>query len=126
MLNVSPRRREYETLPSLNNPAIPARAPLPQGETEDTKRIVERFGDAVIAAGLHNDQQMVYIRPDQLVDLANSQNREARLRGPRRRRLGGLLQAARQQTIDARFHSLPAALLRRRRRLSGGRIATSC
>ncbi len=71
MLNVSPRHREYETLPGLNNPAIPACAPLPQGETEDTARIVERFGDDVLAAGLHLGQQIVHIRPERLLELAN-------------------------------------------------------
>ena len=70
MLNVSPRYREYENLPSLNNPAIPALPPLPSGETEDTRRIVERFGEDVIAAGEHLGQQIVYIKPAKLVELA--------------------------------------------------------
>jgi len=108
MLNVSPRRREYETLPGLNNPAIPARAPLPQGETDDTKRIVERFGDAVIAAGLHNDQQMVYIRPDQLVDLANFLKTEEKLAYEALVDVSSVdcskLPAG--ETIDARFHTV--------------------
>ena len=54
MLNVSPRTREYETLPGLNNPSVPSVAPLPTGETEDTRRIAERFGTDILAAGLHN------------------------------------------------------------------------
>gem|GEM_PF-5645502 len=29
MLNVSPTQREFETLPGLNDPTIPALAPLP-------------------------------------------------------------------------------------------------
>jgi NADH dehydrogenase I D subunit len=70
MLNVSPVRRAYETLPGLNNPAIPAVAPLPAGESEDTTRIVERFGDAILAAGLHRGQQIVYIKPESLTALA--------------------------------------------------------
>jgi NADH-quinone oxidoreductase subunit C/D len=70
MLNVSPIRREYETLPGLNDLSIPALAPLPTGETEDTQRIVERFGDSVLAAGLHSGQQMVIIQPEKLVELA--------------------------------------------------------
>lgn len=53
MLNVSPVHREYETLPGLNDITIPAVAPLPTGETEDTQRIVEQFGDAILAAGEH-------------------------------------------------------------------------
>ena len=71
MLDVSPLHREYETLPGLNNPAIPAVAPLPTGSTPDTERIVERFGAAVLAAGTHNDQQVVYIKPERLVELAD-------------------------------------------------------
>ncbi|MCC6454425.1 MAG: NADH dehydrogenase (quinone) subunit D [Caldilineaceae bacterium] len=70
MLNVSPRYREYETLPGLNDPSIPALAPVPTGESEDTKRIVERFGEDILEAGLHNGQQMVYVKPERLVELA--------------------------------------------------------
>ena len=70
MLNVSPTYRPYETLPGLNDPTIPAVAPLPSGETEDTKRIVERFGEDILVAGEHNGQQMVYVDADRLVDLA--------------------------------------------------------
>ena len=44
MLNVAPRFREYETLPSLNDPSIPALTPLPSGESADTQSIVARFG----------------------------------------------------------------------------------
>ena len=47
MLNVSPRRKEYETLPGISDPSIPARAPLPAGDTPDIQRIVERFPDDV-------------------------------------------------------------------------------
>ena len=61
MLNVAPRFREYETLPSLNDPSIPALPPLPSGESADTQRIVERFGEDILAAGLHNGQQIVYV-----------------------------------------------------------------
>ncbi len=70
MLNPSPRYREYETLPGINDVAIPAPTPLPTGETADTQRIVARFGDAILAAGLHNGQQVVYVKPDQLPALA--------------------------------------------------------
>jgi len=69
MLNVSPVRRAYETLPGLNDITIPALAPLPTGETEDTKRMVERFGEDILAAGEHNGQQIVYVKADKLVDL---------------------------------------------------------
>lgn len=70
MLNVSPIHREYETLPGINDPSIPAVAPLPTGETEDTQRIVERFGEDIIAAGVHDGQQVVYVEPERLRDLA--------------------------------------------------------
>src|SRR3954470_17745 len=69
MLNVSPTSRAYATLPGLNDITIPALAPLPTGETEDTKRIVERFGEDIIAAGEHDGQQVIYVRPDNLLDL---------------------------------------------------------
>ncbi|MEZ4633834.1 MAG: hypothetical protein R2856_02440 [Caldilineaceae bacterium] len=36
-LNTSPLYRPYETLPGLNMPGIPAVAPLPTGETDDTR-----------------------------------------------------------------------------------------
>ena len=70
MLNVSPRFRDYETLPGINTPGIPAAAPLPTGETEDTKHIVERFGADILAAGVHNGLQVVYVGPEQLLALA--------------------------------------------------------
>jgi NADH-quinone oxidoreductase subunit C/D len=70
MLNVSPAHREYETLPGLNDPSIPAVAPLPTGETADTRRIVERFGDDILASGLENGQQVIYVKPERLVELA--------------------------------------------------------
>jgi len=70
MLNVSPLHRAYETLPGINDPSIPAVAPLPSGETEDTQRIVERFGEDILAAGVHNGQQLVYVEPERLRELA--------------------------------------------------------
>ncbi len=71
MLNVSPVHRPYETLPGLNDPTIPALAPLPSGETADTQRIVERFGEGILAAGEHNGQQVVYVGANQLLDVVN-------------------------------------------------------
>jgi NADH dehydrogenase I D subunit len=70
MLNVSPRYRAYETLPGINVPGVPAVPPLPEGESDDTQRIVERFGEDILAAGLHNGQQIVYVKPEKLVELA--------------------------------------------------------
>jgi NADH-quinone oxidoreductase subunit C/D len=70
MLNVSPLHRDYETLPGLNDPSIPAQAPAPTGETGDTQRIVERFGDDILAAGEQNGLQVVYVKPEKLVELA--------------------------------------------------------
>ena len=52
MLNVSPRQRAYETLPGLTPLGIPGVAPLPTGESDDTQRLVERFGDAILALSL--------------------------------------------------------------------------
>jgi NADH-quinone oxidoreductase subunit C/D len=80
MLNVSPRVRAYETLPGLNPLGIPAVAPLPTSESEDTNRLVERFGDAIIAAGLHHGQQVVYVKPEQLLALAEFAKNDPSLR----------------------------------------------
>ena len=71
MLNVSPRQRDYETLPGLNPLGVPAVAPLPTGESQDTQRLVERFGVDILAAGLHHGQQVVYVKPEQLAALAD-------------------------------------------------------
>ncbi|MCB0112665.1 MAG: NADH dehydrogenase (quinone) subunit D [Caldilineaceae bacterium] len=79
-LNTSPLYRPYETLPGLNMPGIPAVAPLPTGETDDTRAIAERFGEDVIAAGLHNGNQVVYVQPSRLVELAQFINRDAQLK----------------------------------------------
>ena len=70
MLDVSPHTREYEVLPGLSNPSSMAVAPLPTDSTEDTARIAEKFGDDVLSSGLHNGQQIVYIKPGRLVELA--------------------------------------------------------
>ncbi|MEX1021203.1 MAG: NADH dehydrogenase (quinone) subunit D [Litorilinea sp.] len=70
MLKVSPVHREYETLPGLNDPTIPAVAPLPTGETADTQRIVAQFGEDILAAGEHKGQQVVYVQPQRLLELA--------------------------------------------------------
>ena len=66
MLDVSPVRREYETLPGLTDITIPAVASLPTGESADYTAIVGRFGEDILAAGLHNGQQMVYVQPERL------------------------------------------------------------
>lgn len=70
MLNVSPLRREFETLPNLNDIEIPAVAPLPTGETEETRRIGERLGDGILAAGVQCGQQQVHVAPARLLELA--------------------------------------------------------
>ena len=70
MLNTSPRIREYENLPGVVRVDIPAVAPLPTGETADTTRIVERFGENILAAGMHNGAQTIYVKPEQLLELA--------------------------------------------------------
>lgn len=68
MLNVSPLHRAYETLPGINDPSIPAVAPLPTGETDDTQRIRERFGADILAAGEYKGQQVVYVTATRLVE----------------------------------------------------------
>ena len=79
MLNVSPIHRPYEVLPSLNVPGIPAMAPLPTGETEDTRRVVERFGQAILAAGLHNGLQVIYVGPASLLEVVRFLKEEPQL-----------------------------------------------
>jgi NADH dehydrogenase I D subunit len=79
MLNVSPRQRDYETLPGLNPLGVPAVAPLPAGESADTQRLVERFGADILAAGLHHGQQVVYVKPEQLVALADFAKNDSQL-----------------------------------------------
>ena len=69
-LDVAPVIRSYETQRTLNPPGIPALAPMPTGETEDTRRLCERFGEDVVAAGLHYGNQVVFVEPAQLKALA--------------------------------------------------------
>jgi NADH dehydrogenase I D subunit len=76
MLNVSPLHRPYETLPGLNDLSIPAVAPLPVGESDATRRIVERFGEDILAAGVHNGLDVVYVDSGRLVELADFVRRE--------------------------------------------------
>ncbi len=70
LLNVSPVQRPYETLPNLNDIAIPARAPALGTDTEDTRAIQERFGEAIQDSGLQFDLPFVVVQPDALTDLA--------------------------------------------------------
>lgn len=69
-LDVAPVLRTYETQRTLNPPGIPALAPSPDGETDDIQRITGRFGDDILAAGLHNGNQVVVVQPGQLKALA--------------------------------------------------------
>ncbi len=69
-LDVAPVFRSYETQRTLNPPGIPALAPMPTGETDDTRRIRERFGEDIVAAGLHNGNQVVFVESAQLKALA--------------------------------------------------------
>ena len=70
MQNTSPRIRDYENLPGVVRVDIPAVAPLPSGETADTIRIVERFGEDILAAGMQNGSQVVYVKPERLLEFA--------------------------------------------------------
>ncbi len=70
LLNVSPVQRPYETLPNLNDIAIPARAPALGADTEDTQAIREQFGDAILDAGLQFGLPFVMVQPAALTDLA--------------------------------------------------------
>lgn len=79
-LNTSPRVRPYETLPSLNVPGVPAVAPMPSGESADTSRVAERFGGDVLAAGLHNGNQVLYVKPERLVEVAKFLKSDPQLR----------------------------------------------
>ena len=79
MLNVSPRRREYETLPGINDLGVPALAPMPAGESEDTRRIIERFGADILAAGLQSGQQVIYTTPERLREVMTFLKKEPQL-----------------------------------------------
>ena len=69
-LDVAPVVRAYETQRTLNPPGIPALASLPEGDTKDTRRICQQFGEDIVAAGLHNGNQVVLVNPGQLKALA--------------------------------------------------------
>ncbi|MEZ4633833.1 MAG: NADH-quinone oxidoreductase subunit C [Caldilineaceae bacterium] len=45
-----------------------------------TRAIAERFGEDVIARSLHNGNQVVYVQPSRLVELAQFINRDAQLK----------------------------------------------
>ena len=68
--SLSPRPRLRKHTRRRPSSDIPAVAALPTGETADTTRIVERFGDDIVAAGLHNGAQMVYVKPERLLEFA--------------------------------------------------------
>ncbi len=70
LLDVSPAQRPYETLPNLNDIAIPARAPALGTDTEDTQAVKERFGEAVLDSGLQFDLPCVVVHPEVLQDVA--------------------------------------------------------
>ena len=78
-LDVAPVIRSYETQRTLNPPGIPALAPMPTGETADTRRIIERFGEDIVAAGLHYGNQVVFVEPAQLKALATFLRDDAEL-----------------------------------------------
>ncbi len=78
-LDVAPVIRSYETQRTLNPPGIPALAPMPTGETEDTRRLCERFGEDIVAAGLHYGNQVVFVEPAQLKALATFLRDDAEL-----------------------------------------------
>ena len=80
MLSPSPRVRAYENIPGVVRLDIPAVAALPTGETADTTRIVERFGEDILAAGLHNGAQMVYVKPERLLEFAEFARTDEKLR----------------------------------------------
>ncbi len=79
MLDVSPKHRDHESLPGLNNPSIPAIAPAALGSSDDIGRLVERFGDAILESGLHNQQQVVMVKPERLVEVAEFLRSDAAL-----------------------------------------------
>lgn len=66
LLNVSPLQRPYETLPNLNDIAVPARAPALGKDTPDTQALRARFPDAVLDAGLQFDLPVAVVRPEAL------------------------------------------------------------
>ena len=70
MLNTSPRIRDYENLPGVVRVDIPAVAPPSQRRDSRYHRIVERFGEDILAAGMQNGSQVVYVKPERLLEFA--------------------------------------------------------
>ena len=69
LLDVSPRQRDFETLPNLNDIAVPAMAPVLGTDTEDTEAIRSKFPDAVLESGLQFDLPCVIVQPQNLVEV---------------------------------------------------------
>lgn len=69
LLDVSPRQRDFETLPNLNDIAVPAVAPALGADTADTAAIRARFPEAVPESGLQLDLPCVVVQPQALVEV---------------------------------------------------------
>ncbi len=69
LLDVSPRQRDFETLPNLNDVAVPAAAPALGADTEDTAAIRAQFPAAVLESGLQLDLPCVVVRPQDLIEV---------------------------------------------------------
>jgi len=67
LLDVSPRQRDFETLPNLNDIAVPAVAPALGADTADTAALRARFPEAVLESGLQLDLPCVVVQPQALV-----------------------------------------------------------
>lgn len=70
LLDVSPLQRSFETLPNLNDIAIPAAAPGLGADTPDTQAVRERFPEAVLDSGLQFDLPCVIVKAESLIEVA--------------------------------------------------------
>lgn len=105
-LDVAPVFRQYETQRTLNPPGVPALAPPPSGETDDTRRICEQFGEDIAAAGLHNGNQVVQVEAAQLKALATFLRDDPQLRYETLIDVTGVDRSGLPLNGDARFQTV--------------------
>ena len=105
-LDVSPILRSYESQRTLNPPGIPGLAPLPSGESDDTRRICEQFGEDIVAAGLHHGNQVVQVDAGRLKALATFLRDDPELRYETLIDVTSLDKSRLPQNGDARFQTV--------------------
>lgn len=69
LLDVSPRVRDFETLPNLDDIAVPAVAPALGEDTADTTAIRAQFPEAILESGLQFDLPCIVVPPWALIEV---------------------------------------------------------